>query len=84
MNYKTVLALGLPVKLTAEQSRFLLTVIEKNEAEIDALKNSLSEITPALPPKNAICHVGIIEQKDCSYCSRVLKARKLLGFNDKI
>ncbi len=44
----------------------------------DALVAALEKMTPPMPPKNAMCHVGICEQEECGNCSRIARAHAAL------
>lgn len=38
---------------------------------IDKLYQALEGILPPMPPKDALCHVGICPQERCGNCSRI-------------
>jgi len=40
----------------------------------DALLAALEEMTPAMPPVNAGCHIGIVPQERCANCQRIARA----------
>ncbi len=58
------------------------TLLEESlavERENAALRRALAEITPAMPPENALCHVGICPQSRCGNCSRIARAHAALA-----
>jgi hypothetical protein len=40
---------------------------------------ALKDITPALPPADAICHVGICPQDRCANCRRIMAAHAAIA-----
>ena len=45
------------------------------EAQRDALLEALKGITPPMPPIDAPCHYGLVQQEKCAHCRRIAKAR---------
>lgn len=40
---------------------------------------ALQEITPAMPPADAPCHVGIVPQSQCAHCQRIARAHAAIA-----
>lgn len=47
-------------------------------AAAPALFSSLEELTPPMPPADAMCHIGIVPQERCANCQRIARARAAL------
>jgi hypothetical protein len=48
-------------------------------AAAPALLSALEELTPPMPPPNAMCHVGICSQDKCCNCGRIKRAREAIA-----
>lgn len=59
-----------------DRAMYRLTVAQRDAAwrECAALLAALREITPPMPPTNAICHNGVVPQEQCLHCSRIARA----------
>lgn len=53
-------------------------VMEEAADTIDALTAALRDLTPPMPPADAMCHVGILEQARCGNCQRIAAAHAAL------
>ncbi|GIK39554.1 MAG: hypothetical protein BroJett011_33870 [Chloroflexota bacterium] len=54
--------------------------LTKNPAKINQeLLAALEELTPAMPPKDAPCHYGLVPQEECANCQRIAKAHAAIA-----
>lgn len=45
----------------------------------DDLMKALSDLLPPMPPKNAMCHQGIVLQENCANCKRIAAGHAALA-----
>lgn len=46
---------------------------------LELLLENLVAITPELPPANAMCHAGLVDQDRCGRCSRIAAAQAAIA-----
>lgn len=68
-------------------ARAILPIIQAREAaakeRAERLAEALGELLPPMPPKDAICHVGITTQENCCHCSRIARGHSALAAWEK-
>lgn len=55
------------------------TAIHSHNLAAPDLLSALRALAPPVPPPNARCHNGIVEQASCSHCQRIIRAHALIA-----